>query len=93
MITKIIICLLVIGLLAGNALADSFTVHVSDYKDKPISGASIKINACNTINTNTTNSAGMCKFNVPRTCNTIKVYVNGNLKWSGKYQPYVNILV
>ncbi len=91
--SKIIICLFVLELLAGNASADIFKVHVTDSNNQPVSIARVDINACGMIKHGTTNDGGTCTFEVSKTCNDILVYVGSILMWSGKYQAGVIIRV
>ena len=91
--TKMVICLLMISLLVGTVSADRFVVSVRDSYNNAVSGALVEISACSLTTSCTTTGTGTCTFDVQNPCNDINVYVNGNLKWSGKFQPRVNIKV
>lgn len=75
------------------SFADRFVVSVTDSENNVISGALVEISACSLTTSCTTTSTKTCTFDVQNSCNDINVYVNGNLKWSGKFQPRVNIIV
>lgn len=90
---KVVICLLVLGLLVGTVSADNIIVHVKDAKNKPVSAASVNLTACGITKNSVTANDGTCTFDVSKTCNKITVYVNGALKWTGKFQSSINIKV
>ena len=90
---KPILCLLVLCLLAGAVSADNMVVQVTDTKNKPVSNAGVNITACGILKSDITDSNGTCTMDISKTCNKVQIYINGALKYVGKYQEKVFIKV